>query len=260
MKVVAPIAVTESVLALSNVPETAPPAWSNSTTYAPAALVSIATGTQQDVYQSLQAANLNHAPASSPTWWILVGTTYSTYSSGTTYALDDIVIAVATDSHFTYQSLVASNLGNPLADGTKWLNLGATNRWKMFDQSVQSQTQAPDVIDVTMVVPGRIDTVAFLNVDGASCRVIQTDDIEGVVFDQNFTLTSTSGITDSYAYCFTPIERLTSLVVSGLKPYANSTIRAIVSDTPISFGSGGGGVLDFSDPSGSDLGHAARVI
>ena len=71
--IVQPIAITDAMLISSNVPETDHAAWSSGTTYALGDRV-ILTSTHK-VYESLQAANTNNAPATSPTWWIEVSPT-----------------------------------------------------------------------------------------------------------------------------------------------------------------------------------------
>jgi hypothetical protein len=42
------------------------------------------------LYRSLQAANANHNPVSSPTWWTANGYVYPAWSSATLYALADL--------------------------------------------------------------------------------------------------------------------------------------------------------------------------
>jgi hypothetical protein len=100
----------------------------------------------------------------------------------------------------------------------------------MFDGAVQSQTVNADSIEVEMQTPGRVDSVALLNVDGATATVTMEDATDGVVFDETFSLVSTNGITDWYAYFFEPIERLTDLYVGDMPPYANAVITVSIDD------------------------------
>ena len=155
-------------------------------------------------------------------------TDYAEWSSGTTYALGDYVRYTATANvHRIYQSLVGSNLANNpyTGDGTKWLRIGATNRWKMFDASVQSQASLASVIDVVLNALGRIDSVILLNVSCATARVKQIDAVAGVVYDITVSMISPSGITDWYSYFFEPIVRKTDVAFTDLLPYNNSTIE-----------------------------------
>ena len=73
------------MLISSSVPEVPPAAHVMGTTYAKDATASAgAVGGLITVWKSLQAANTGHTPASSPTWWLNIGTTY---------AVHDLVIA-----------------------------------------------------------------------------------------------------------------------------------------------------------------------
>lgn len=60
--------------------------WNSGTTYAVDALVRVG----RNIYQSLQASNTNHPPATSPTWWILKG------PDNTTAAFDQQISTVST--------------------------------------------------------------------------------------------------------------------------------------------------------------------
>lgn len=136
--------------------------------------------------------------------------------------------------HKVYESLEAGNTGNyppSAASSTWWLDCGATNRWKMFDTSVTSQTSAADELTASIEASGRVNTVALLNVSAATARVVMTDDVDGVVYDQTQTLSSDSGITDWYAYFFEPIVRATDALFSGMPPYADAQIDITLTDT-----------------------------
>lgn len=73
--VVSPLAITDAMLTASNVAETDYPVWSSGTTYALAARVILTSSGTHKIYESLQATNTNHAPATSPLWWIEVSPT-----------------------------------------------------------------------------------------------------------------------------------------------------------------------------------------
>lgn len=153
------------------------------------------------------------------------------YSGAATYAKDAVVRGNTTDTaHRTFKSLIASNTGQPLTDDTKWLETGATNRWMMFDGSVQSQTTNANSIEVELQSPMRVDSVALLNLDAASVTVTMTDAIDGEVFDETYSLVSPSGIIDWYSYFFEPIERLSDILVTGLPPYANAVVAVSLDD------------------------------
>lgn len=123
---------------------------------------------------------------------------------------------------------------NPTAAGNEgyWLDLGATNRWAMFDQYNGSQSTATDLIEVVIQTGGttRVDAVALLNIDAAAVQII-SETGDGEVYNETFNLVSTDGITDWYAYFFEEIVRKGDLVVTGLPPYVAQTITVILTDT-----------------------------
>ncbi|OAI11790.1 hypothetical protein A1507_19885 [Methylomonas koyamae] len=158
-------------------------------------------------------------------------TDYTAFNLATTYGLGDRVRVIGANVHRVYESLQAGNVGHdPAASPTWWLEVGPTNRWKLFDSSVTSQATNPDLIDVTLHPTGRIDSLALLNLAAQSVRVIMTDAVDGVVYDKTFSLVSDSGVHDWYAYFYEPIDRRSDLVIYDMPPYHAPTIQVIVSD------------------------------
>lgn len=226
MEIVRPFTVDDASLDSSSVPETAPSAYAGGTTYDAADEVSVFTGTAALVYRSLVGSNTGNTPASSPTFWEPTGATYATYSGGTTYALDAIVIGA---DHHEYQSLQASNTGHSLADPAWWLDLGFDNRWRMFDQLNSSQTSVPEGIDVVVDVTGRANGVSLLNITATTVQIIATT-VDGEIYNETFELVSTSGVNNWYDYFFEPIIRQGDLVVTDLPLNADPTIEVILSE------------------------------
>lgn len=167
------IPVTAAKLISSSVPEEKVTEYASATTYGASDVRGVSTGTSQIVYESLQAANTGNAPASSPSWWKVLGTVYATYAANVTYAKDDTVTDLA--GHQLYQSMVAGNVGQALSDKSKWLPLGATNRWKVFDKAVNSQTVGSGPLSFTLAPGQLINTLMLLNVAGASVTVTQSE-------------------------------------------------------------------------------------
>lgn len=103
-------------------------------------------------------------------------TDHAAWAVGTTYAQTARVIVIGTNSHKVYESLQASNVGRtPASSPTWWLDIGATNRWDMFDQSVQSQTSNATSINVSIKPAQRVDTVTLLNISASATNIIMYD-------------------------------------------------------------------------------------
>ncbi|GAU08145.1 hypothetical protein [Desulfoplanes formicivorans] len=103
-----------------------------------------------------------------------------------------------------------------------WERVGATNRWKMFDAYVNSQTVADD-IDVTIGF-GRCDTLVLLDVQATDVEIEVVNDSTGeVVFSEAFDMRLDQSA--SWAdYFFAPAEYKTSLIVS-TPLYYNASAR-----------------------------------
>ncbi len=217
------IPVTDEVLTASSVPEVTVPEYASGTTYAVGDIRGVTIGTAQRVYQSLQAGNVGHAPTSSPTFWKPLGMVYATYSSGATYALGDVVTDPA--AHLLYSSLVDGNVGNALADETKWKSIGATNCRKMFDRAVNSQTVAPESISFTLTPPGVANTMMLLNLGGNSVTISQPasgySKIKSLVRHE---------VTNWYDFFYQEPIRAGDAVFEAIPPYPGSPITVTVSN------------------------------
>lgn len=148
-----------------------------------------------------------------------------------TYALDARVIK----DHHLYRSLASNNTAVPSEDATAWFDAGAVNRWRMFDKRaapgrwlIGRETTHPEQIDVT-VTPGRVvNALGLMGLRGTQVRVVMTDPVEGVVFDQTYGLVDYA-VGNWYDYWFGAFERRSSLVVFNLPPYGSASVRVIVS-------------------------------
>ena len=162
-------------------------------------------------------------------------TDYTAWSSGTTYNIGDRVRYIAANVHKVYESLRATNLNHdPTTDTSSppyWIEVSATNRWKMFDMINSTQTTNPDNIVVTLT-PGRVcNSVALLGLEGTSVRVKMTDPVDGVVYDETISLNNNGTINNWYNYFFNPIQRRTSVILTDLPAYGTAAIEITITNT-----------------------------
>ena len=225
MKLIIPTTITDAMLTSTNVDETISTVWSGATTYAAGAFVYILTGTRRDIYESLQAGNLNKAPATETDWWVFRSITYTEWLVGSTYALADKVIDAT--NHIVYESLQAANTGNALTDTAWWENKGSTEPWEPFDEKVGSQVERTGTIYYELT-PGIIEGIAFFNMDAESIDVVMTDPVEGEVFNETIDLISTSNVFDGYSYCFAPFLITKAAVLTDLPPYSSATLEITI--------------------------------
>lgn len=115
-------------------------------------------------------------------------TDHPAWLADTTYTLGQRVIVLSNSR--VYESLQNSNLGqNPLTARTWWIEVGPTNRWRSFDQSITTQTVAAGTgatsITYTLRPSQAVTAFAALNVTNAtSMRVRMQDPVHGIVYDR----------------------------------------------------------------------------
>lgn len=228
MKLIRPISVTDLT---SNVVETPPAAYDAGTSYDEGDQVSVFGGvsnTTATLYESLVDTNVGNTPASSPDEWQPIGTAYLAYNAGTGYAQGAIV--TDTTNHLLYESINPStNTGEDLTDVSWWLELGPSNRWAMFDEKSATLTTRPLEIRTEIGVMGRVDSVALFSVDASSVNVTVMDGVTEE-YSEDFSLISTEGITDWFAYYFEPVVRINELFVTGLPNVLDPAIIVTATD------------------------------
>jgi hypothetical protein len=160
---------------------------------------------------------------------------YSAWDAATAYAIGDRVQYVAAGIHNIYEAVATSTGEDPYygtADPAKWALVASTNKWRLFDGGVSTQTVNPATIDVT-VAPGEpIDSIALINTDATSVAITITDPTAGVVYDTTSSPTSLvdpMGIDDWYAYFYEPTGRRSDTIISNLPRYQGATIRVLIS-------------------------------
>lgn len=157
-------------------------------------------------------------------------TDYAAWLSGTTYSIGQRVIKTST--HKIYESLQASNTNHdPETNPTWWIEVSATNKWKMFDLSNSTATQNADTIVVT-ITPGKVvNSVTLLGVNAQTVRIKMTDPTEGVVYDVTTNLNNNGNINNWYNYFFDPIVRKTTLLATDLLAYGSAAIEITITNT-----------------------------
>jgi hypothetical protein len=127
---------------------------------------------------------------------------YAVWDSGTTYALGDRVILVST--HKIYESLQGANLNkNPVTQTTWWVEVGPTNRWAVFDNSISTQTEQSTNITYTLEPNTPINTIAVLNVTNATeLQIEMTSPTAGIVYDETISFAPLPVTPDWWAWFY----------------------------------------------------------
>lgn len=213
-KVIEPIVITPAMVTSSTAPEAAPALYAPATPYASGVLVGVAGALGVvAVYKSLQASNTGNTPGSSPTWWQYQCDVYQTYSGAETYA--ELERVQDNTAHLVYESLVAGNVGNALTDATKWIKVGSTQKYAMFDDVVGTATRSGS--DLTVVLsPISAEGLALLELSGSGVVVTVKDAPGGAVVDTRSISLDGSIIESVYDWFFSPFEQRTDVVFTDL--------------------------------------------
>ena len=158
---------------------------------------------------------------------------YATYDESATYNMGDYVIEPNTKR--IYRSAKDNNT-DPLDNELSWVDYGATNSFKMFDEIANTQSKFTSSATVEIDAP-LFDTLSFLNLKGvATIRVTQRDlDANEVVFDATYSMVD-YGVQSLYEYWYKKTDLKTDLFIGDLKFVKNGKIS-------ITFGSEGDGYV-----------------
>jgi hypothetical protein len=157
-------------------------------------------------------------------------TDHPVWSAGTAYAVGARVILTFT--HRRYEALVASTGVNPASDPTKWLDLGPTNRWAMFDDRVGTATTRAGSLQVVLA-PGAADGLALMDTDAESVSV--TLSVGGSVIyskSQSFNIGGMA-IDNWFSWFFEPLGRKTGMLFLDVPVYESGVLTVTLTrDNP----------------------------
>lgn len=261
MKIIRPFTVSDVSLVSSTVSATDPSAlgsWAVGTTYAlgdivqvdspsvaftasGATLTAAAHGFADDTPLKVTTTGTLPAGLTADTLYYMVNVATNTFKLSTKKGGAPIITTSAgagahtatISTHKLYESLAAGNVGNtPHKSTTQWLDLGSTNRWKLFDQSITSQAENADSMTYVIQTSGRIDSVALLNLSAASVTITGETLADGVVYGPTtYSLVSSVEVTSYWSWFFDRIERKASFIDVDFPPYNDLKVTITITDT-----------------------------
>lgn len=162
-------------------------------------------------------------------------TDYAAWTTGT-YALGARVVR----AHRRWESLQASNTNHPPETSpTWWVDMGPTNRWAMFDDSVGTVTSSTSSIVIVMT-PGMVSTLALLDLNADSATLEITAPGAPPWSRTQTTQRGGQSITDWYLYFTAPIGRVSTILFEDLPQYEDAvltlTVTSILPGGPVSIG------------------------
>lgn len=134
--------------------------------------------------------------------------------------------------HKIWEVIIASTTSQPdtgaAATPPEWQLISATNRYKMFDGVISTQTSRTGTIAVTVTPGDIVNAVAFFGLAGNTINVTMTDPVEGTVYNQTKSLQDNTLISDWYTYFFESVYQKTDAVFADLPSYLNAVITVTV--------------------------------
>lgn len=153
---------------------------------------------------------------------------YTAWNSATAYAVGDRCI----QNHTVYEALQAGTNHSPDNDATLalpyWLEVSSTNRWRAFDQQVNSQTTATTSFTFT-VQPGAINAIGFVELTGSTVRVQMFDGATSI-YDSTQNIDSTS-LLSWFDYFFGAYDLSAALVFENVPAYLSATVVVTITGT-----------------------------
>lgn len=155
------------------------------------------------------------------------------WSGATTYAAGQRCF-MTTGVHKIFESVAGGNLNNnPSTTIGYWIEISATNRWKMFDQAVGSATYSTSniVVKFSLSDIDYVNSVAILDITGGTEIVIEVlSAADAVLWTATHSLTywAEDVVPDWYWYFYGVGTPKTSLVVTDIPNFYNSRLQVTV--------------------------------
>lgn len=150
---------------------------------------------------------------------------HAEWAAGTTYASGARVIVIAA-VHRIYESVQGANTGNdPVTDdGTWWVEISATNRWKVFDAKIADQTHRSGGVEYVIEPATLARAVALFSVEGSEIRVQVRDLSAALIYDETRPMVDDSDIIDWLTFFTTEPAFQTEAVFDDVPAYAGHEV------------------------------------
>ena len=125
-------------------------------------------------------------------------------------------------------ALAGSTNVTPSSDPTKWLEIGASNRYAMFDNVIGNVTTGTSPLDVRVTPDAVVNAVSCFEVSGNTVQVQVIDPVDGIVYDETISMVDTSAIFDWYTYFFEATLLKDDAIFLDLPAYGSADIRVVV--------------------------------
>lgn len=151
---------------------------------------------------------------------------YPTWVSGQPYVASNRVIY----NHKIYEAIVAvTSTTPPDLDQAKWLFIDDTNRYRMFNNVVSDKSSRMGGIHFTLRPNQEVTGLSLVGVSATFVRIVVTDPVLGVIFDETKTLMDISNVVSYFDYFYSPLSSTqTSVAFLNLPPAPTGIIDVYI--------------------------------
>lgn len=148
--------------------------------------------------------------------------------AATAYTLGQKVIRTTT--HRKYENVLAgTDAGLPENTPTRWLDVGPTNRFAMFDVLRNTQTVTASPLTVQITAGQRVDSIAVMAMEAESITVSMMNGVDSVYsYTENL---NTREVLNWFDYFFAPFSTTPSIVKFDLPPFSAGVITVTITST-----------------------------
>jgi len=136
---------------------------------------------------------------------------YPVWSGATAYVVKDRVIR----QNGIWECVQAHTGQDPLTDAQSiyWVRLGATNRWRAFDERLGGVTQGGATIEYDITLARTSNALAFFGLDAESVDITVTIPGPVVIYDETINLTTRDLVGNMWEYVFNEFRFKSDLVL-----------------------------------------------
>jgi hypothetical protein len=130
---------------------------------------------------------------------------------------------------YDFEAVNQSTAVEPGLDGAQsWVRVGASKRFSAFDAVLGAGASQPNTVEFVVRPGGVINAVGLFGVRGITARVQVFDEVDGVFYDNTYTLQNSGLVTNWYSYFFEPFRPTEEVVMLDLPLIRNAFIRVTI--------------------------------
>lgn len=153
---------------------------------------------------------------------------HAVWNVGTTYAEGQRCIF----EHGVWESIQSNNTGhNPGADTLSewWVRVGATNRWRAFDERLGGVTTGGASINYSIALPRTLNALCFFGLNAETVRVRIVTPGSVVIHDETITLSDREDVGNFWEYVHNGFTFKPDLIITGLSMPSGVTVELTIS-------------------------------